>query len=155
MDYSRQRVDEVVLAKLAEVADAVGLRERIEAMWRGDKINYTEGRSVLHVALRQPQGAAIGGADIERTVMRERARMLDFAENVRSGAIVGSTGQRFKLVINIGIGGSDLGPAMAVLALRNYTTGSPACEFVSNIDGCHLIDLLQSADPATTLFIVA
>ncbi len=155
MDYSRQRIDEVVLAKLAETADALGLRERIEAMWRGAKINSTEGRAVLHVALRQPAGAGIGGAEIERVVMRERARMLDFAEKVRSGAIVGSTKQPFKLVINIGIGGSDLGPAMAVLALHNYTADSPACEFVSNIDGCHLIDLLDSADPATTLFIVA
>jgi glucose-6-phosphate isomerase len=155
MDYSRQRIDEVVMAKLAEAADALGLRERIEAMFRGDKINTTEGRSVLHVALRQPTGASIGGAEIERVVMHERGRMLEFAERVRGGAIVGSTKKPFKLVINIGIGGSDLGPAMAVLALHNYTAGSPACEFVSNIDGCHLIDLLESADPATTLFIVS
>ena len=154
MDYSRQRIDEVVLAKLAEMADTLGLRERIEAMWRGDKINSTEGRAVLHVALRQPQGAGIGGSEIERVVMKERARMLEFADAVRSGRVVGSTGQPFKLVINIGIGGSDLGPAMAVLALHNYTIDSPTCEFVSNIDGCHLIDLLGSADPATTLFIV-
>jgi glucose-6-phosphate isomerase len=155
MDYSRQRIDEVVLAKLMETADTLGLRARTEAMWRGDEINSTEGRAVLHVALRQPQGARIGGADIERIVMHERERMLGFAEKVRSGAIVGSTRQRFKLVINIGIGGSDLGPAMAVLALHNYTADAPACEFVSNVDGCHLIDLLESADPATTLFIVA
>src|SRR5215469_7700294 len=80
MDYSRQRIDEIALAKLSETADALGLRERIEAMWRGDKINTTEGRAVLHVALRQPPGAQIGGAEIERVVMRERARMLDFAE---------------------------------------------------------------------------
>ena len=155
MDFSRQRVDEVVLAKLAEMADTLALRDRIEAMWRGEKINTTEGRAVLHVALRQPEGAGIGGAEIERVVMRERVRMLEFAEQVRSGVIVGSTKRPFKLVINIGIGGSDLGPAMAVIALRNYTAGGPACEFVSNIDGCHLIDLLESADPATTLFIVA
>ena len=155
MDYSRQRIDEVVMAKLTEAADALGLRERIQAMFRGDKINTTEGRSVLHVALRQPPGAGIGGAEIERIVMRERARMLDFAEKVRSGTIVGSTKKPFKLVINIGIGGSDLGPAMAVLALHNYTADSPVCEFISNIDGCHLIDLLESADPATTLFIVS
>jgi len=155
MDYSRQRIDEIVLAKLAETADSLGLRERIDAMFRGDKINTTEERSVLHVALRQPPGAGIGGADIERLVMDERTRMLDFAEKVRSGAIVGSSRKPFKLVINIGIGGSDLGPAMAVLALHNYTAGSPVCEFVSNIDGCHLIDVLASADPATTLFIVA
>jgi glucose-6-phosphate isomerase len=155
MDYSRQRIDEIVLAKLTETADVLGLRDRIEAMWRGDKINSTEGRAVLHVALRQPPGAGIGGADIERLVMHERERMLDFAEKVRSGVIVGGSKQPFKLVINIGIGGSDLGPAMAVLALHNYTDGGPACEFVSNIDGCHLMDLLASADPATTLFIVS
>ena len=155
MDYSRQRIDEIVLSKLMETADTLGLRERIEAMWRGDKINTTEGRAVLHVALRQPPGAGIGGADIERVVMQERERMLGFAENVRSGRIVGSSKKAFRLVINIGIGGSDLGPAMAVLALRNYTPGGPACEFVSNVDGCHLIDLLEAADPATTLFIVA
>ncbi len=155
MDYSRQRIDEVVLAKLTETADVLGLRDRIEAMWRGDKINSTEGRAVLHVALRQPPGAGIGGAEIERVVMHERGRMLDFAEKVRTGAIVGSSKQPFKLVINIGIGGSDLGPAMAVLALHNYTGGAPSCEFVSNIDGCHLMDLLGSADAATTLFIVS
>src|SRR6185437_15371731 len=114
MGYSRQRIDEIVMAKLAEAADALGLRERIEAMFRGDKINTTEGRAVLHVALRQPAGAGIGGAEIERIVMRERARMLELAEKVRGGTIVGSTKKPFKLVINIGIGGSDLGPAMAV-----------------------------------------
>jgi glucose-6-phosphate isomerase len=155
MDFSRQRIDEIVLAKLAEAADTLGLRERIDAMWRGDKINSTEGRSVLHVALRQPPGAGIGGAEIERVVMKERSRMLEFTDRVRTGVIAGSTGKPFKLVINIGIGGSDLGPAMALLALHNYTADSPACEFVSNVDGCHLIDLLASADPATTLFIVS
>jgi glucose-6-phosphate isomerase len=155
MDYSRQRLDEVVLAKLIEVAERLGLRERIEAMWRGDPINSTEGRAVLHVALRQPRGAGIGGVEIEGTVIKERERMLAFAESVRGGKIAGCTGQRFTTVVNIGIGGSDLGPAMAVLALRNYTAGAPAVEFVSNVDGCHLMDVLQRADPATTLFIVA
>jgi glucose-6-phosphate isomerase len=155
MDFSRQRVDEIVLAKLIELVDAVGLRERTEAMFRGERINRTEDRAVLHVALRQPAGAAIGGADIEKQVMTERERMLSFAEAVRSGHIVGSTKQPFKLVINIGIGGSDLGPAMAVQALARFTAGGPRCEFVSNIDGNHLHDLLDTADPATTLFIVA
>src|SRR5450756_277640 len=112
MDFSRHRIDEVVLAKLTELADAVGLRERIDAMWRGDKINLTEDRAVLHVALRQPAGAAIGGADIERQVLGERERMLSFAESVRAGRIMGSAGKPFSLVVNIGIGGSDLGPAM-------------------------------------------
>jgi glucose-6-phosphate isomerase len=155
MDFSRQRLDEIALAKLFQLADATGLRERIEAMWRGEHINTTEDRAVLHVALRQPPGAALGGADIEKTVMAERARMLAFAQGVRGGTITGSTGQPFRLVVNIGIGGSDLGPAMAVLALRAFSAGAPRCEFVSNIDGVYLAQVLQSADPATTLFIVA
>jgi glucose-6-phosphate isomerase len=155
MDFSRQRFDEIVLKKLLELVDAVGMRARIDAMWRGDKINTTENRSVLHVALRQPPGAKVGGADIEKTVMTERERMLGFADSVRSGRIKGSSGKPFKTVVNIGIGGSDLGPAMAVLALEEFTKGGPDCEFVSNVDGCHLIDLLKTADPETILFIVA
>src|SRR5215472_6235356 len=95
MDFSRQRLDESALAALLKLADAVGLRDRIDAMWRRETINPTEGRSVLHVALRQPPGAAVGGADIEKLVLTERARMLEFAEGVRGGAIGGSQGQRF------------------------------------------------------------
>jgi len=155
MDFSRQRLDERALGGLLKLADAVGLRARIDAMWRGDIINPTEGRAVLHVALRQPAGAAVGGADIERLVLTERTRMLEFAEGVRSGAICGSKGQRFTLVVNIGIGGSDLGPAMAVQALHAFTAGSPRCEFVSNIDGVRLAEVLESADARTTLFIVS
>ncbi len=155
MDFSRQRLDEIALAKLLQLADATGLRERIDAMWRGEHINTTEDRAVLHVALRQPPGAAIGGAEIEKLVMAERARMLAFAAGVRGGTIRGSTGAAFRLVVNIGIGGSDLGPAMAVQALRAYGAAAPRCEFVSNIDGCHLAEVLEGADPKTTLFIVA
>jgi glucose-6-phosphate isomerase len=155
MDFSRQRIDEVVLSKLTELVGTVGLRARIDAMWRGEKINRTEDRAVLHVALRQPAGAAIGGAEIEKQVLAERERMLSFAEAVRTGAIKGSAGKPFSLVVNIGIGGSDLGPAMAVQALEQFTAGAPRCEFVSNIDGNRLYDLLATADPATTLFIVA
>jgi len=155
MDFSRQRIDEMVLGKLTELAGAVQLRERIDAMFRGEKINQTEDRAVLHVALRQPAGAKIGGAEIEKQVMTERERMLSFAESVRSGRIVGSTRKKFDLVVNIGIGGSDLGPAMAVQALQRYTGGAPRCEFVSNIDGNHLYDVLATANPETTLFIVA
>src|SRR5947209_8239533 len=110
MDFSRQRFDEIVLNKLLELVEAVGMRGRIDAMWRGDRINTTENRAVLHVALRQPAGAKIGGAEIERTVLTERERMLAFAENVRTGRITGSSKKPFKLVVNIGIGGSDLGP---------------------------------------------
>jgi glucose-6-phosphate isomerase len=155
LDYSRHLVDEDVIAALAGLADAVLLRERIEAMWRGEAINVTENRAVLHVALRQPPGAGIGGSEIEKLVLAERARMLDFAESVRGGRIAGSAGQPFSLVVNIGIGGSDLGPAMAVEALRRFTAGSPRCAFVSNVDGNRLADVLESADPKTTLFIIA
>jgi glucose-6-phosphate isomerase len=154
MDFSRQRLDEIALAKLGQLADATGLRERIEAMWRGERINTTEGRSVLHVALRQPRGAGIGGAEVEKQVMTERTRMLGFAQAVRDGRIRGSSGEPFRLVVNIGIGGSDLGPAMAVQALHAFTAGAPRCEFVSNIDGVYLAQVLAAADPATTLFIV-
>jgi glucose-6-phosphate isomerase len=155
MDFSRQRWDEIVLAKLLQLADAVGLRARVDAMWRGEHINPTEDRAVLHVALRQPPGAGVGGPDIERTVIPERTRMLAFAQGVRGGTIRSSTQAPFRLVVNIGIGGSDLGPAMAVQALRAYTAGAPRCEFVSNIDGCHLAEVLESADPQTTLFIIS
>jgi glucose-6-phosphate isomerase len=155
LDYTRQRVDEPVMTKLAALADAVALKDAIQAMWRGEPINATEGRSVLHVALRQPRGAGVGGTDIEKLVLEEREHMLAFAEGVRSGAIVGSAKQPFRLVVNIGIGGSDLGPAMAVEALHEFAGGGPACAFVSNVDGCHLADVLAAADPRTTLFIVA
>jgi len=154
-DFSRQRLDASALGKLTQLADAVGLKDRTEAMWRGEHINTTEDRAVLHVALRQPAGAQVGGADVARQVMTERERMLAFSEGVRSGTIRGSTGRPFSLVVNIGIGGSDLGPAMAVEALHEWVQGGPRCAFVSNIDGCHLADVLAEADPAGTLFIVA
>src|SRR3984893_16204322 len=155
MDFSRQRLDEIALAKLFQLADAIGLRARIDGMWQGEHINTSEDRAVLHVALRQPSGAGVGGADIEQAVMAERARMLSFARGVREGAIQGSAGQPLRLVVNIGIGGSDLGPAMAAQALSAFTGGAPRCEFVSNIDGNHLAQVLQDADPNNTLFIVS
>jgi len=155
VDLSRQRLDEIALAKLCQLADLVGLRTRIDAMWRGEPINTTENRAVLHVALRQPPGAQVGGTDIEKLVMAERARVLRFAQGVRTGTIQGSARKPFRLVVNIGIGGSDLGPAMGVQALRGFTQGAPRTEFVSNIDGCHLAEVLEGADPETTLFIVA
>jgi len=155
LDFSRQHLDEIALGKLVQLADQVGLRERIDAMWRGEHINTSEDRAVLHVALRQPRGAGIGGAEIEASVLAERERMLAFAEGVRGGAIRGSAGQPFTTLVNIGIGGSDLGPAMAVQALRAYAARTPRCEFVSNVDGVHLAEVLESADPARTLFIVA
>src|SRR2546430_14395911 len=155
MDFSRQRLDEIALAKLFQLADVIGLRGRIKGMWQGAHINTTEDRAVLHVALRQPRGAGVGGADIEQAVMAERARVLKFAQGVREGAIRGSAREPFKLVVNIGLGGSDLGPAMAVQALGAFTDGAPRCEFVSNIDGVQLAEVLRDADPGTTLFIVS
>jgi glucose-6-phosphate isomerase len=155
MDFSRHRIDQEALYKLYALADVMQLRDRIESMFNGERINRTEDRAVLHVALRQPRGAALGGKDIAAEVFTERDRMLNFATAVRDGVIVGSAGKPFTLVVNIGIGGSDLGPAMAVLALERYTSGAPRVEFVSNVDGCHLHDVLQDADAATTLFIIS
>ncbi len=155
LDYSRQHLDAAVVADLVALADAIGLRHSIEAMYGGLIVNATESRAALHVALRQPVGAGIGGAAIAAEVLDERTRMLTFAESVRQGRIRGDGGAAFRTVVNIGIGGSDLGPAMAVQALRNFRDGGPRVEFVSNVDGCALSDLLGELDPSTTLFVVA
>jgi glucose-6-phosphate isomerase len=157
LDYSRQRVDGAVLEAFAQLADQRGLRERIAAQFGGQHINHTEDRPVLHTALRRPAGLpplVVDGVDIDALVRAERKRLLAFAEGVRSGAIAASDGGRFTLVVNIGIGGSDLGPAMAVEALRPYAAGAPRIGFASNVDGVQLADLLATADPARTLFIV-
>src|ERR1700733_5378598 len=146
MDFSRQRIDQEALYKLYSLTDYVKLRDRIDGMFRGDHINRTEDRAVLHVALRQPRGAAVGGKEIAAEVLAERDRMLNFAMTVRDGRIVGSGGTPFTLIVHIGIGGSDLGPAMAVLALEDFTQGAPRVEFVSNGVGCHLYDVLKDAD---------
>ena len=157
LDFSRQRVDDDVMRMLVSLADAAGLRPRIEAMWRGDAINTTEGRAVLHTALRVPGVAkdGPGGEEIAREVLAERARMLGFAEDVRSGVVRGSSGASFTTVINIGIGGSDLGPAMAVEALHPMAKGAPRVRFVSNVDGTDLANALEGAEASRTLFIVA
>jgi glucose-6-phosphate isomerase len=157
LDFSRQRIDDDGLHLLASLADAAGLRSRIEAMWRGEAINITENRAVLHTALRVPgvSKEGPGGETIAREVLVERERMLAFAESVRQGVIRGSGGAKFTTVINIGIGGSDLGPAMAVRALHPLTLSAPHVEFVSNVDGTDLANALESADAASTLFIVA
>ena len=156
-DFSRQRIDSDGLKLLASLADAVGLRARIEAMWAGEHINGTENRAVLHTALRVPvvSADAPGGEAIARQVQAEREHMLKFAVGVRDGSIKGSAGTSFDLVVNIGIGGSDLGPAMAVQALHPLTKGAPRVRFVSNVDGTDLANVLEDADPARTLFIVA
>jgi glucose-6-phosphate isomerase len=157
LDFSRQRIDDDGLRLLGSLADAAGLRERIDAMWRGEAINTTEGRAVLHTALRVPgvSTSAPGGEAIAREVLAERGRMLEFAERVRSGAVLGSGGSSFTTVINIGIGGSDLGPAMAVQALHPLAKNAPRVKFVSNVDGTDLANALEGADAARTLFIVA
>jgi len=155
LDFSRQHLDEVTLLELTQLAEAVGLRTRIEAMFRGERINTSEDRPALHIALRQRAGEGIGGTEVEQQVLRERERMLAFATAVRSGIVRGSATRPFSLVVNIGIGGSDLGPAMAAQALRRFSIGAPRCEFVSNVDGNHLADVLSEADPAQTLFIVS
>ncbi len=155
LDFSRQHLDREGLTRLHALADAVGLRDAIDAMFRGDMINPSESRPALHVALRQPVGSQIGGVTVAAQVLEERTRMLEFAEAVREGRIRGNGGAPIRVVVNIGIGGSDLGPAMAVQALRNFRGEGPRVEFVSNVDGCALTDLLEQIDPATTLFIVA
>ncbi len=157
LDFSRQRIDADGLRLLTGLADAAGLRARIDAMWRGDAINTTENRAVLHTALRIPSAVepGPGGAEIGRQVLAERERMLAFARAVRTGTIRGSAGAAFTTVVNIGIGGSDLGPAMAIEALRPLTAGAPRVVCVSNVDGTDLANALEQADPARTLFIVA
>ena len=155
LDASRQRLDREAAGDLCALARAVGLPGAVESMYRGDRINGTEDRAVLHVALRQPPGTGWGGPAVEAEVLSERCRMLAFAAAVREGRVRGATGEPFTLVVNIGIGGSDLGPAMAVEALHEYRGAGPRVAFVSNVDGCALADLLHAADPARTLFVVA
>jgi glucose-6-phosphate isomerase len=148
LDFSRQRVDTTVLGTLLQLADDVQLRDRIAAQFRGDIVNTTEQRQALHTALRRKQ------APHAQLVQAERAHMLAFAQGVRSGRVQSSQGEAFDLIVNIGIGGSDLGPAMAAEALRAFGSGGPRFAFVSNIDGCRLADVLATANPRRTLFIV-
>jgi glucose-6-phosphate isomerase len=157
LDYSKHRVTDETLALLMALAEAAGLRDRIDAMFRGDPINATEGRAVLHVALRAPRGArlAAGGVDVVPQVHAVLGRMADFAGRVRSGRFTGHTGERIRAVVNIGIGGSDLGPAMACEALRAYSDRSLDVRFVSNVDGSDFAGATRDLDPARTLFIVA
>jgi len=157
LDYSKNRVTDETLALLRALADESGLRERIDAMFRGDKINVTENRAVLHVALRAPRGGSItvDGKNVVPEVHAVLDAMSDFANRVRSGAWKGHTGKRIRNVINIGIGGSDLGPVMAYEALRNYTDRSMTFRFVSNVDGTDLAEATRDLDPAETLFIAS
>src|SRR3954466_12398837 len=157
LDYSKNRVNAETLKLLIEVAQQAGLRARIDAMFRGDKINVTEHRAVLHVALRAPKGAVINvdGKNVVPEVHGVLDRMRAFADRVRSGDWKGHTGKRIRTVINIGIGGSDLGPVMAYEALRDYATRELTFRFVSNIDGTDFAEATRDLDPAETLFIVA
>ena len=154
-DYSKTGINAQARAMLLDLAEASGVAERRAAMFAGEKINDTEGRAVLHVALRAGDDAviAVDGADVMPGVRATRARMASFAEDVRQGRMRGQGG-RITDVVNIGIGGSDLGPAMAVLALAPYHDG-PRVHFVSNVDGAHIADTLKGLNPETTLVIVA
>src|SRR5438094_193147 len=157
LDYSKNRVTDDTLALLRRLADECGLRERIDAMFRGDKINVTEARAVLHVALRAPRGASIivDGKNVVPEVHAVLDAMADFATRVRSGAWKGHTGKRIRNVVNIGIGGSDLGPVMAYEALKHYSDRAMAFRFVSNVDGTDFVEATRDLDPAETLFIVS
>ncbi|HEX5073782.1 MAG TPA: glucose-6-phosphate isomerase [Gemmatimonadaceae bacterium] len=157
MDYSKHRVRSETLDRLFALARATRLNERIEQMFRGDRINVTENRPVLHVALRAPRSASIlvDGRNVVDDVHAVLDRMAEFADRVRSGAWTGFTGKRIRTIVNIGIGGSDLGPAMAYEALRFYADRSLTCRFVSNVDGADFYEKTRDLDPADTLFIVA
>jgi glucose-6-phosphate isomerase len=157
LDYSKNRVTDETLPLLCRLAEESGLRERIDAMFRGDKINLTENRAVLHVALRAPRGSSIvvDGKDVVPEVHAVLGAMADFANRVRSGTWTGHTGKRIRNVVNIGIGGSDLGPVMAYEALKHYSDRALTFRFVSNVDGTDLVEATRDLDPAETLFVVS
>jgi glucose-6-phosphate isomerase len=157
LDYSKNRVNDETLKLLVKLAEESGLREKIDAMFRGDKINITEDRAVLHVALRAPKGESIvvDGEDVVPAVHAVLDKMSGFAERVRSGAWKGHTGKRIKNVVNIGIGGSDLGPVMAYEALKHYSQRDLVFRFVSNVDGTDFAEAVQDLNAEETLFLVA
>ena len=156
-DYSKNRVTDETMGLLLELARESGLREHIDAMFRGDRINTSEKRAVLHVALRAPRGASIlfDGQNVVPEVHAVLDKMADFSQRVRSGDWKGHTGQRIRNVINIGIGGSDLGPVMAYEALKHYAERSMTFRFVSNVDGTDFVEAVHGLDPEETLFIVS
>ncbi len=157
LDYSKNRITDETLQLLLQLAEESGLRDRIDAMFRGDKINVSENRSVLHVALRAPRGAVIlhDGRNVVPDVHAVLDRMADFSNRVRTGDWKGQTGKRIRNVINIGIGGSDLGPVMAYEALKHYSDRAVTFRFVSNVDGTDFAEAVRDLDPAETLFIVS
>ena len=157
LDYSKNRITPETLKLLIQLAQGSGLQERIDAMFRGEKINITEKRAVLHVALRAPRGASIvvDGENVVPKVHAVLDRMADFSNRIRSGEWKGYTGKRIRNVINVGIGGSDLGPVMAYEALRYYSDRALTFRFVSNVDGTDFAEAVHDLDPAETLFIIS
>ena len=156
LDYSKNRISDETLKLLVELAEQSGLRAKIEAMFRGEKINATENRAVLHVALRAPKGATIivDGVNVVTQVYAVLDRMADFAQRVRSGQWKGHGGERIRNIVNIGIGGSDLGPVMAYEALKYYSDRGMRFRFVSNVDSSDFVEATRDLDPAETLFII-
>jgi glucose-6-phosphate isomerase len=157
LDYSKNRITSETVRLLLKLAEARGLRERIDAMFAGNKINVSEDRAVLHVALRAPRGTQIfvDGKDVVPDVHAVLDRMSAFADRIRGGAWTGHTGKRIRNVINIGIGGSDLGPVMAYEALRHYSERAMTFRFVSNVDGTDFAEAVRDLDAAETLFVVS
>src|ERR1035437_967101 len=157
LDYSKNRVTDETLGLLLQLAEESSLRARIDAMFRGEKINRTEDRAVLHVALRAPRGASIlvDGQNVVPQVHAVLDKMADFCNRIRSGAWKGHTGKPIRNVVNIGIGGSDLGPVMAYEALKHYSMRSITFRFVSNVDGNDFVEATRDLDPSETLFIIS
>jgi len=157
LDYSKNRITDETLKLLLQLAEDCGLSGRIEAMFRGEKINVTEDRAVLHVALRAPRGASVvvDGENVIPQVHAVLDKMADFSNRVRSGAWKGHTGKRIRNVINIGIGGSDLGPVMAYEALKHYSERAMTFRFVSNVDSTDFAEAVQDLEPAETLFVIS
>ncbi len=157
LDYSKNRVTDETLKLLMQLAEESGVREKLEAMFTGEKINITENRAVLHVALRAPRGESImlDGEDVVPPVHEVLERMAGFADKIRSGEWKGHTGKRIRNVVNIGIGGSDLGPVMAYEALRHYSQRDLTMRFVSNVDGSDFSEAVQDLNPDETVFLVA
>jgi glucose-6-phosphate isomerase len=157
LDYSKNRITDETLHLLVQLSEECGLRERIEAMFRGDAINVTEQRPVLHIALRTPRNEKkilVDGNDVVTGVHAVLDRMADFSDRVRSGDWQGHTGKRIRNIINIGIGGSDLGPVMAYEALRHYSLPNLSFRFISNVDGTDFVEATRGLDPEETLFII-
>jgi glucose-6-phosphate isomerase len=158
LDYSKNRITDETMRLLVDLADESGLRHRIDAMFAGERINVTEDRAVLHVALRAPKGQQVrvdDGIDVVPAVHEVLDRMAEFADRVRSGQWTGYTGKRILNIVNIGIGGSDLGPVMAYEALRHYSERNLTFRFVSNVDGTDFAEATHDLDPAQTLFVIS